>query len=96
GSLIIVTLMGQSLLHLALGGVILAVVMFVDGNIINPRLLSANVEVHPVLVIVALLAGGQIGGVVGMLVSVPCAAFLKLQFDKYVEKKRREQEKADI
>ena len=96
GSLIIVCLMGQSLLHLALGGVILAVVMFVDGNIINPRLLSANVEVHPVLVIVALLAGGQIGGVVGMLVSVPCAAFLKLQFDKYVEKKRREQEKADI
>ena len=91
GSLIVVCLLEGSILHLAIGGVILALVMFVDGNIINPRLLSANVEVHPVLVILALIAGGQVGGVLGMLVGVPCAAFLKLQFDKIVEKKRREQ-----
>jgi predicted PurR-regulated permease PerM len=40
--------------------------------------------VHPVLVIVALLAGGRIGGIVGMLVSVPVAAFLKIQFEKHL------------
>ena len=59
----------------------------VDGNIINPRLLSDNVEVHPLLVVAALLAGGAIGGFVGMLVAVPVAALLKLQFDRYLERK---------
>jgi predicted PurR-regulated permease PerM len=88
GSLIIVCLPEGSLSHLAIGGVILAAVMFIDGNIINPRMLSSNVEVHPVLVIIALIAGGKVGGVVGMLVAVPVAALLKLQFEKQVEKRK--------
>ena len=88
GSLIIVCLAEGSVTHLIIGGVILAAVMFIDGNIINPRMLSSNVEVHPVLVIIALLAGGKIGGVVGMLVAVPVAALLKLQFERYVEKRK--------
>ncbi|MBQ6151853.1 MAG: AI-2E family transporter [Mogibacterium sp.] len=88
GSLIIVCLAEGSFMHLLIGGIILAAVMFIDGNIINPRMLSSNVEVHPVLVIIALLAGGKIGGVVGMLVAVPVAALLKLQFERYVEKRK--------
>ena len=88
GSLIIVCLAEGSIAHLIIGGVILAAVMFIDGNIINPRMLSSNVEVHPVLVIIALLAGGKVGGVVGMLVAVPVAALLKLQFERYVEKRK--------
>ena len=88
GSLVIVCLAEGSVKHLIVGALILAAVMFIDGNIINPRMLSNNVEVHPVLVIVALLAGGRIGGVTGMLVAVPVAALLKLQFDKYIEKKK--------
>ena len=89
GSLIIVSLAEGSISKLIIGAVILAAVMFIDGNVINPKMLSSNVEVHPVLVIVALIAGGNIGGVVGMLVAVPVAALLKLQFEKYVEKRRK-------
>jgi len=89
GSLIIVCLAEGSIMHLLIGGIILAAVMFIDGNIINPRMLSSNVEVHPVLVIIALIAGGKFGGVVGMLVAVPVAALLKLQFDKYIEKRKK-------
>ena len=92
GSLIIVCLAEGSLSHLLIGGVILAVVMFIDGNIINPRMLSSNVEVHPVLVIIALLAGGKVGGVVGMLIAVPVAALLKLQFERYIEKRKAKQQ----
>ena len=88
GSLIIVSLAEGSISKLIIGVVILAAVMFIDGNVINPRMLSSNVEVHPVLVIVALLAGGKVGGVVGMLVAVPVAALIKLQFEKYVEKRK--------
>ena len=92
GSLIIVCLAEGSLSHLLIGGVILAVVMFIDGNIINPRMLSSNVEVHPVLVIIALLAGGKVGGVVGMLIAVPVAALLKLRFERYIEKRKAKQQ----
>ena len=92
GSLIIVCLAEGSLSHLLIGGVILAAVMFIDGNIINPRMLSSNVEVHPVLVIIALLAGGRVGGVVGMLVAVPVAALLKLQFERYIERRKAKQQ----
>ena len=94
GSLIIVCLAEGSLTHLLIGAIILAIVMFVDGNIINPRMLSSNIEVHPVLVIVALLAGGKVGGLVGMLVAVPVAALLKLQFDRFVEKKKQQRKEA--
>ena len=88
GSLIIVCLAESSLSDLLIGAIILVAVMFIDGNVINPRMLSSNVEVHPVLVIVALLAGGRVGGVVGMLVAVPVAALLKLQFERYIDKRK--------
>ena len=91
-SLVIICLSEGSLLHLALGAGVLLLVMAIDGNIINPKLLSDNVEIHPVLVIVALIAGGQIGGIVGMLVAVPVAALLKLQFEKLVAKRRAQLE----
>ena len=89
-SLIIMCLSEGSIPHLISGILILAVVMIFDSNVINPRLLSNNVEVHPMLVVVALIAGGEIGGILGMLVAVPVAAFAKLQFDKVVEKKRKQ------
>ena len=81
-------LVSQDINAMILGIVILGIIQVIDGNVINPRMLSSNVEVHPVLVIVALLAGGKVGGVVGMLVAVPVAALLKLQFEKYVERRR--------
>lgn len=90
GSLIIVTLSEANLTHLLIGGIVMAIAMAIDGNIINPMLLSDNVEIHPVLVILALIAGGQIGGIIGMLIAVPVAALLKLQFDKFIERRKQQ------
>lgn len=67
-----------------IGVLLLAVIMFVDSNVINPKLLSDNIEVHPLLVVGALIAGGAVGGLVGMLVAVPAAAFLKIQLDRWL------------
>ena len=69
---------------LIVGLICLAVVMFVDGNIINPRLLSNNISIHPLLVVAALIAGSAVGGFAGMLIAVPVAALIKLQFDRYL------------
>ena len=69
-----------------IGLVVIAVVMFVDANVINPKLLSDNVDVHPLLVVAALLGGGVLGGIAGMLVAVPTAALLKIQFDRHLQR----------
>ncbi len=76
--------------HLAVGALILAGVMAVDSNLINPRLLSNNVMVHPLLVVVALIGGGAAGGFIGMIIAVPAAALIKIQFDKYLGRKEKE------
>ena len=76
------------------GFVAMGIIMFVDANVINPKLLSDNVEVHPILVVAALIAGGAVGGLAGMLVAVPVAAFVKQQLDRWLKTRERESRKA--
>jgi predicted PurR-regulated permease PerM len=44
--------------------------------VIYPRLIGRSVEVHPVVVILAVLSGAELGGVIGVFLSVPVAALL--------------------
>ena len=69
------------------GAIVLAVIMIIDGNVVNPRMVGRNVKVHPLLVVVSLLAGATIGGLVGMIVAVPTAALIKTYLDRYLDKK---------
>lgn len=85
GSIAIIGLVTADL-HMALRALIaLLIIQGVDGNIINPRLLSASIDIHPVLVIVSLIFGSMIGGFLGMLVSVPVGALCKIWFERLVE-----------
>ena len=54
----------------------LAIYRLIQDYVIYPRLISRGVEVHPVLVILAVLSGAELGGVVGVILSVPVAALL--------------------
>lgn len=84
GTTIVVCLVEGDFGKLAAGVIALAAIMFVDANVINPRLLSEAVEVHPLLVVAALIAGSAIGGIAGMLVAVPTAAFIKAELDRWI------------
>lgn len=53
----------------------------VDGNLLVPRLQGKAVGAPPVLVIVAVIGGGQIFGVLGAFMAVPTLAFLKVVID---------------
>lgn len=57
---------------------VIFVVQQLDSNIIHPRLMSRRIGLHPIWVIFALLAGGQIMGFVGMLLAIPAAAVLRI------------------
>ena len=54
----------------------LAIYRVIHDYVIYPRLISRGVEVHPVVVILAVLSGAELGGVVGVFLSVPVAALL--------------------
>ena len=60
-------------------GFIFAYRMFQD-YVLNPYLMSEGVEVSPLMVIIGLLAGDQLGGVAGIFLSVPVMAALKIIF----------------
>jgi len=47
---------------------------FIEGNILQPRLVGKSVGLHPVWLMFALLAFGALFGFVGLLVAVPAAA----------------------
>ena len=84
-STILACLLQQDWKLLVVACIVILVIQLIDGNIINPKLLSSTVNVHPMLVIVALIAGGAIGGFLGMLLAVPVAALIKLYFDRIVD-----------
>ncbi|MDX1483822.1 MAG: AI-2E family transporter [Alphaproteobacteria bacterium] len=47
-----------------------------EGNVLTPKLVGERIRLHPVWIIFALLAGGSVAGIVGVLVSVPVAAVI--------------------
>jgi predicted PurR-regulated permease PerM len=53
---------------------IFAMGQFIEGYILQPRLIGKNVGLHPVWVIFALFAFGYLFGFVGVMVAVPAAA----------------------
>jgi predicted PurR-regulated permease PerM len=52
----------------------LGVLRVVEDYFIYPRLVGSSVHLHPLAVILAVLAGGELGGVIGVLLSVPILA----------------------
>jgi len=66
--------------HLLWVVIFLAVYRLVQDYVISPRLMSAGVELHPLLVIIGVLAGGEIGGFEGTFLSVPILALLRVVY----------------
>ncbi|MEH0073152.1 AI-2E family transporter [Pannonibacter sp. Pt2] len=55
---------------------VFAVGQFLEGNILQPKLVGESVGLHPVWLMFALFAFGYLFGFVGMLVAVPAAAMV--------------------
>jgi predicted PurR-regulated permease PerM len=64
----------------------LVIVQQVDSILISPRIMSQQVNLHPALVIFALLAGGSILGFIGMLIAIPIAAVCKALYLHFRER----------
>ena len=49
-----------------------------EGMVLSPRILGRSVNLHPVWVLLAIIAGGSLFGFVGMLAAVPVAASIQV------------------
>ncbi|OEF96313.1 AI-2E family transporter [Desulfuribacillus alkaliarsenatis] len=49
-----------------------------EGNVISPQIIGKKLQLHPLSIILALLLGGQIAGVLGLIFAVPVLAVLKV------------------
>jgi predicted PurR-regulated permease PerM len=84
GSTALVCLLNWNLEKFIVAICVLFIIQTIDGNVINPKFLSHTIHIHPVLVIVSLLIGSKIGGLIGMLVAVPCGGLAKVYFEKLI------------
>ncbi|MCR8655766.1 AI-2E family transporter [Paenibacillus endoradicis] len=62
-----------------------------EGNIISPQVVGRTLHLHPLLIIFALIVGGQVAGIIGMILAVPIFATGKVivqhMFAYYVRRK---------
>ncbi|MCI1856617.1 MAG: AI-2E family transporter [Sporolactobacillus sp.] len=63
----------------AAGGVVLMIILiqFLEGNLIEPLVVGKSADIHPLYIMLALGIGGEVAGIVGMLLAIP--AFIVLR-----------------
>jgi predicted PurR-regulated permease PerM len=59
-------------------GIVALVVQQIDNHIISPNVMKRTVQLHPVTVMLSILAGGALAGFWGVLLGVPTVAVVKL------------------
>jgi predicted PurR-regulated permease PerM len=61
---------------LVLGAIVL--VQQIEGHVLYPLLMGRTVHLHPAAIVVALAAGGILGGIVGVFLAVPTAGIISV------------------
>lgn len=64
------TALGVAILYLALNQI--------EGNLITPNLQGNAVKVHPILIFVGVIGGGQLFGIMGAVLAVPTIALIRV------------------
>ncbi len=66
--------------HGATAAIIVAIAIIVlvqvEGHVLQPFIMSRSVDIHPLAVVLSVIAGTTLGGIPGALIAVPLVAFL--------------------
>ena len=58
-----------------------AVVQFLEGNIITPKIMGNKVNINPLIIIISLVLMGALAGIIGMIMTIPVLAVVKIVID---------------
>jgi predicted PurR-regulated permease PerM len=88
GLAVVIALVSGQPLKALWAALVLLAVQQIDNHLISPNVMGRTVQLHPVVVMLALLVGASFAGLFGMLVIVPLVAMAKIVFlfiwSKYV------------
>lgn len=73
---VVVALLSKGFLVAVLVLAIVLAVQQLEGNVLQPLVMSRAVKIHPLAVLLAISAGAVLAGVIGALLAVPLLAFL--------------------
>ncbi len=91
GIIIVIVALLTSYPHWAALVVFLVVWRLVQDYVSSPRIMGESMELHPLAAIFGVMAGGEIAGILGIYLSIPVMASLRIVFRRwrlYAEKKR--------
>lgn len=57
-------------------------IQFAIGNVIEPKVMGEALDLHPIVILMALIVWGMLWGIVGMLLATPMTAILKILFER--------------
>lgn len=60
--------------------IVFAIEQTIESRIISPLILGSNLNIHPITIMLLLIAGGDLFGVVGIIIIIPVYAVLKVIF----------------
>ncbi|MCT2537651.1 AI-2E family transporter [Aquibacillus koreensis] len=69
------TISGKMVLYVIIA---VFIVQIIEGNLLSPFIVGKSINIHPILIIFALLVGGEVGGIIGMIVAVPILSVIKV------------------
>jgi len=67
--------------------ILFLVIKQLENNVLVPLVMRRRTGVHPVMIMVSILAGAQIAGLVGILLAVPAAVFVQEMADEWMSVK---------
>jgi len=68
----------------------LAVLRIAQDYIIYPRIVGHGIEMHPLVVIIAILSGFELGGLIGVFLSIPFVGLMIVVYNHYLAYKGRQ------
>jgi len=74
----------QDLKTALLVALFLAVLRLVQDYLIYPRIVGRGIKMHPLVVITAILAGAEIGGLIGIFLSIPVIGLMIVFYNHYL------------
>ena len=77
---VLVALVDQGVTAGILMLVVILLVQQIEGNVLQPWLMSGAMSLHPIAVLLVVTAAGAIGGIPGAVFGVPIAAFINTAF----------------
>jgi predicted PurR-regulated permease PerM len=71
-----------------MGGILGILLLFIGGQLLegvylSPRIMGRETGLHPVVVLVAILVGGTLFGLLGIIVAVPVTAVLQVALHRW-------------